>query len=81
MTRCRLFPKQKSSLNQSTNNDNNTTKTSSSQNSILPCYSTVNSNPNDLPLNSQSVLDENECPVKVYSITNYPNYPFPLPSS
>ena len=48
---------------------NITANTSTLQDSILPCYSTVNSNPNDYPLNSKS---ENESLVKVYSKTNYP---------
>ena len=55
MPRFEIFPKRQSSLDQSTNNDDKTANTSTLQNSILPCYSTGNSNPNDYPLNSQSV--------------------------
>ena len=68
-TRFELFLKRRSPLNQPFNNDNITASTSTLQNFILPCYSTVNSNPNDYPLNSKS---ENESLVKVYSKTNYP---------
>ena len=58
MTRFKLFAKRKSSLYQSTKNYNNTANTSALQNSILPCYSNVNSNPNVYALKSHSVNDE-----------------------
>ena len=51
MTKIKLFPKRKSSLNQSTNIVTTILKTSPLQDSILPSYSTVSSNPNDYPLN------------------------------
>ena len=54
MTRFELLPKRRSPLNQSTNNANITANTSTLQDSILPCYYTVNSNPNDYPLKSKS---------------------------
>ena len=47
MTRFKLFPNRKSSLYQFTNNVITAVNTSPSQDSILPWYSTVNSNPND----------------------------------
>ena len=59
MTRFKLFPKRKNSLYQSANSDKKTGNASTLQDSILPSYSTVNSNPIDYPLNSQSVNDEN----------------------
>ena len=70
MTRIKIFPKRKSSSNQSTNNVITTVNTSPSQDSILPCYLTVNSNPNEYPSNSQSVIDENESPVLSKSMHN-----------
>ena len=72
MSEFKLLPKQKSSLYQSTNNGITNVNTSPLQDSILPAYSTVNSNPNDYPSNSQFVIDEN---VKIYSKTKYSSTP------
>ena len=47
MTRFKLFSKRKSPLNHHINKDINIANSSSLQDSILPCYSTVNSNAND----------------------------------
>ena len=63
-------------INQLTNNVITTVNTSPLQSSILPS-STVNSNPNDYLLISQSVNDGNESPVKIISKSNYS---FTLPS-
>ena len=76
MTKFKLFPKRKSCLNQSTNIVITTVNTSPLQDSILLSYSNVNSNPNDYPLNSQSVIEENESLDKIYSKTIFFNLPF-----
>ena len=56
MTRLKVILKRKKLLYLFTNKDNKTANTSALKDSILPCYSTVNPNPNDYPLNSQSLM-------------------------
>ena len=77
VTRFKVFRKRIIFFNQSTNIDNTTHITSTLPTSKLPLYSTLNSNPNDYPLNIPTVENDSESPVKVYSKTNYA---FPPPS-
>ena len=67
MAQLKLFPKRKQALH------HRTSKLHSSpvQTPIFPCYSTVNTNPTDYPVDNTSVNNDNDNPIKICSKTNY----------
>ena len=71
MTQFTLVSKQKQSLRHKTNHIS-TLHPSTVQTQTLPNYSTVDTNPNDYPIDNTSVNNDNENPFKLYSNSNYP---------
>ena len=77
MARFKLLPKRKQSLHPKTNHKTSALYSSTVQNPPVSNNSTVNTTPNDYPLDNASVDSDNDIPVKVYSKRNYA---FPPPS-
>ena len=77
MTRFKFLPKRKQYSNQKLHTDQPQSNTPSS----LPHCSSVNTNPNDYPLNPSSVECEMDTPVRIYSKTNYSCHPLSFQSN
>ena len=71
MTRLKFLLKRKQIFHHKSNHNTSTLHPSTVQKPTLSNYSTVNTNPNYYHIDDNSVKNDNESPVKIYSQTNY----------